>query len=244
MRNHRVFGSLLVVTAVLASSCGGGGGGSKTATKSRTTTTTAVVTTTTAAPVSTDPAMLEKAKAAVYQATDFEAGWAAQPVDEGLDLEIIWKDILECTGVPAGPPALGIATALTFKRGLATQTRSTVEYTTEPAAQAIGAAFAGPKFTDCATKAFAVDAKRNAPDGGKPGPVTVAPLDFPKQGQSSATYRITNAMNLGELQVPLTQDLLVFFNGGTVIRMLFLNPGGPFPPDLERALAEKVVGRS
>jgi hypothetical protein len=51
-------------------------------------------------------------------------------------------------------------------------------------------------------------------------------------------------MLLDELQVPIFQDFLVFFDGDTVVRMFFLNPGGPFPPNLERSLVDKVLARA
>lgn len=242
MRNHRVLGPLLVVTAVLVSSCASDDDNN--GLDAPDTTTAPASTTTTAAPVSTDPAMLEKAKAAVLQPGDFPAGWEELAQEEGLDLEITWRDIMDCLGVDGGPPALGIATSPTFQQGIATQARSTVVYTDEPTAQAVATALGGPDFTACAEKAFLDDAKRSAPDGGTPTAVEVAPLEFAQLGQPTLTFRLTNTMNLDDLQVPITQDFLVFFKGGTLIRMVFLNPGGPFPQDLERSLVEKVVGRA
>jgi hypothetical protein len=46
------------------------------------------------------------------------------------------------------------------------------------------------------------------------------------------------------LKVPLFQDFSVVVNKGTVIRMLFLNPGSEFPADLEKSLVDKVVSRA
>lgn len=241
MRNHRVLGPLLVVTAVLVSSCASDDDNGLGAPQ---TTTAPASTTTAAAPVSTDPAMLDKAKAAVLQPGDFPAGWEALPQEEGLDLEITWSDIMECLGVDTGQPALGIATSPTFQQGIATQARSTVVYTDEPSAQAIATALGGPGFTKCAKDAFFDDAKRSAPEGGRPTAVEVAPLEAAQLGQPTFSFRLTNTMNLDDLQVPITQDFLVFFKGGTLVRMVFLNPGGPFPQDLERSLVEKVVGRA
>ena len=242
MRNARALG-LVLVSVLLVAACGGDDDSKVAAGPSTSTSTASTTTSTTTGPASTDPAMRAKAEAAVLQAGDFPPGWETQPPEEGLDLEIVWRDLMDCTGVAAGQPSLGIATSPTFLRDLATQARSTVEYTTETSAQAIAAAVAGPTFTECAKTAFLEDAKRSAPDGGVPTPVEVAPLDFPVPGHTASAFRITNTMNLDDLPVPISQDFLVFFRGGTVTRLVFLNPGGPFPQDLERSLVEKVVGR-
>ena len=184
------------------------------------------------------------AKAAVLQATDLPAGWREQDPDGGLFIEATWQDLTRCLGVESTGQPLGIATSPTYVRGLATQARSTVEYVPEQRAQAIAAALAGPEYKECATKAFAADAKRSAPEGGVPGPVEVTPLDVPALGKVTSASRINVTMNLEELKVPIFQDFLVVFDGELVTRLMFLNPGGPFPPELERSLAEKVVARA
>src|SRR5206468_3982163 len=104
--------------------------------------------------------------------------------------------------------------------------------------------FDGPKFNECATTAFAADADRSKPEGATPGPVTVSPLEVTPRGQRTLAYRIELQMNLQDLPVPISQDFLIVFNGGTVIRLLFLNPGGPFPQNLENTLVDSVVGRA
>ena len=239
MLRHR-FVMPLVVAAVLATGCGGddgdeGAGG---------TTAPPATTATSAAPTTVDPALEARAKAAVLQATDFPPGWEVETEEEGLELQTVWTEVLGCLGVESAPQG-AMATSPTFRRGLATQVRSTVEYTTPPAAAAVSAAFAGPKFEECAKEAVAADAKRSAPEGGVPGPVQMAPLDFPSLGggQTSA-YRFNVTIGLDELQVPIFQDLVTVFDGGTVIRILFLNPGSAFPQELQRSLAQAVVGRA
>ncbi len=191
---------------------------------------------------SSDRARAEKAKAATLQSGDFPPGWKDDP-EAQVDIDRVWQELTRCLGVEQTGPALGIATSPTFRQGLATQARSTVEYMEEPAAKSIAAALAGPKFKECATGVFTDDARRSAPEGGRPGPVAVTPLDFPNLAQTTSASRINVTMLLDELQVPISQDFLVFFDGGTVVRMFFLNPGGPFPPSLERSLVDKVLAR-
>ena len=237
MRGYRSVRFLLVASLLM--SCSGGGdedaGGTAVPAPAKS-----------ASPASTatDPAKAAGAKAAVLQGSDFPPGWAPQPEEEGLDLEITWRDLTRCLGVENMAPPAGTATSMTYRRGLATQARSTVEYTTESSASAMATALAGPRFRECAKEAFTADVKRSAPEGGVPGPVEVAPLDVPQLGQKTFASRITVTVNLQELQVPLFQDFLVIFEGGTVVRMLFLDTGGPFPQELARSLAEKVVGRA
>lgn len=242
----------LVVTTLFAAGCGGGDGGgattlpapvASTSTLPATTSTVLAATTVPATTVTTvaGPDLTAKANAAIIQKSDLPAGWEpVAPEDPSLNIEPIWKALITCLGVPAVTPA-GIATSPTYKRGLATQARSTVEYTTEASATGIATALAGPKFTGCANDAFNADAKISVPEGGVAGPVTIGPrTGAPK----SFTYRINHDVNLGELKVPIFQDYVVIFSGGTIIRGMFLQPGDQFPPDLEKTLLEKVTSRA
>jgi len=245
---------ILVVMALLGTACKGSddrgaqtGGGTVTSPS----TTPASTAPPTSGPPTTgpakDPALAAKAKAATLQPGDFPAGFAPQPDEpgSGLNLELLWTELTRCLGVDTAASRLAAATSPTFLRGLATQGRSTVEYTSEAATTAVTAAVAGPKFAGCANDAFAADVKRSAPEGGVPGPVTVAPRDLAVAPPAKASaFRINVTISLAELKVPLFQDFLIIVRGGTLIRMLFLNPGSEFPPDLEKTVVEKVVGRA
>jgi len=236
---------VLVVAALAATACGGG---KSTATPATTTTSTADSTggTTPTTTPGTDAALVAKAKAAVFQPGDFPAGFAAQPDDptQGLGIDAVWSELTTCLGVPSTATPAGRATSPTFKMGLATQGRATVEYTTEPAATAVSAALTGPKAQDCLTKAFAADVNRSKPEGATPGPVMVAPSDVTVAGKKALSWRINATVNLQDLVVPLFQDFVVIVNKGTVVRMMFLQPGSVFPQALEQTLEENVVGRA
>lgn len=233
---------LVIAAALVVAGCGSNG------TKgAQTTTTLTPVGPTSTAPVTTDPAKTAKAKAAVLQQADFPPGWSTQPEDAGLGLETVWADITKCLGVQETAPPAGMATSPTFLRGLATQTRSTVEYTTESAATGIATAFADAKFEQCANDALATDVKKSAPAGGVPGQVSMTKLPGPQGLQAAQTIfanRFTVTINMQDLQVPISQDFVVVFTGGTVVRTMFLNPGAPFPQDLESTLLQKVIGRA
>jgi hypothetical protein len=242
--------ALLIAAGLMVAGCGNGGD-TATPTTAATATTAPPAATTTAPPAApttggqggADPAATERAKAATLQLSDFPDGWELHDPTQGLDLEIVWGDVLRCLNAPHSQPA-GTATSPTFLRGLATQAQATVEYMSQPAANAVATALSNPRFAQCATDAFTEDAKRNAPEGATPGPVTVAPLELSQLGQRMSATRATFDMNLGELPIPITQDLVVISVGDTVIRLMFLNPGSPFPEDLQRTLIQKVFDRA
>lgn len=243
-----------LVATLLAAACGDGGGEQAAPTTTTgptvaastapTVATTAPTTSTTGA--TTDPALLARAEAAVLRAADFppDAGrWETEPPEEGLDLEIVWQDIVKCLAVDAGP-SLASATSPTFRRDLATQARSTVEHRSEQSARMLADALAGPRYPECARAAFAADAQRSKPEGATPGPVQVSPLQVAHRGQRTVASRVNLTMNLDDLQVPIFQDLIVVFDAGRVIRLLFLNPGGAFPENLRAGLTDKVLARA
>lgn len=248
----------LVVAALLAGACGGGDGETAAATttaapQTSTTpapsttlapTTTIPATTTTAAPA---PAadLSGKAKAAVFQQADFPAGYKPHPDGDagGLNLEGLWKELLGCLGA-ATTQATGVGTSATYLRGVGTQARSTVEYTSEASASAIATALSGAKAQGCLTTAFQADVKRSAPEGGVPGPVQVASRPTPVAAPKAASFRITATIDLGELKIPIFQDFFVIFAKGAVLRAFFLNPGAEFPQELETSLLEKLLSRA
>jgi len=255
----------LFVTVLLVAACGSGdkegAAGTTTLPPESTTiveetTTTLPAETTTLAPVTTattkapvavaGPDMTAKATAAVFQQSDFPTGFeAVKPGDGGLEIERLWKELMACLGVAT--TSSGSATSPTFLRGLATQGRSTVEYMPEASSTAIANALAGPKFGTCFNTAFSADVKRSAPEGGVPGPVTVAPYaggSKPAAPAKTSAYRVTVEISLGELKVPLFQDFFVIFTKGAVIRAFFLQPGAEFPQDLEKSVIEKVIARA
>ena len=244
---HRVL-ALLVVAGLFLAGCGSekkkATGGTTTAPSTAPSTappsTEATIST---VPAGTDPAKVQKATAAILQAADVPPGLSPDP-EAMFDIEAVWRDITSCLGVAETGQPLGRATSVTFRRPPGTQARSTVEYLPEAQAKAVAAALGGAKFNQCATQAFTTDAKRSAPEGGVPGPVTVAPLAFPKSGQTTSATRVTFIMDVQGLKVPITQDLVVVFDGEKVVRLMFLNTGGPFPADQERSMVQKVFSRA
>ena len=235
----------LLIAVLLLGGCSGGGGDGEAAggTAPTAAPTTAAPVAATAAPA--DSPQSAKAKAATLQPGDFPPGFQPQPEEpgQGLNIEQLWAELTRCLGVDAAAQRTGIGTSPTFLRGLATQARSTVEYTSEATAGAVAAALAGPKFQSCATDAFNADVKRSAPEGSVPGPVTVTPAAAPPVAQRISAIRVTVTINLAELKVPLFQDFLVAFERGALIRFFFLNPGSEFPQDLERSLMQQVISR-
>lgn len=247
-----------MAAALLAAGCGGGGENAQTTIAPPAPTTTVELTTstipattttippatTTAAPATVPGELGRKATAAVSQQPDFPAGFSVVAEgDGGLNLEIQWEELKTCLGLAKVQPA-GVATSPTFKRGLGTQARTTVEYTTAESQAALAAAIGGAKFSGCATSVFAADVKRSAPEGGVPGPLSIKPHIVAPLGSKSFAFRVDASVMVQDLPIPLYNDFYVIFDGTAVIRAMFLNPGSEFPQDLERSLLEKVVARA
>jgi len=192
----------------------------------------------------TDPAKTAKATAAVLQLADLPPGYKALTPEDGggLNIDKLWTDLKTCIG--ATTQTVGTATSPTFITGLATQARTTVEYTTDVSATALAAAIAGPKTIGCLTTIFTADVKATAPPGVIPGPLTAAQLSVvPAIAPKTTVFRMNNEMSLSDAKFPLVQDLVISYAGGAVIRALFLNTGGEFRQDLERTVVTKVIGR-
>lgn len=257
MKRHGA-ATLVIAGALVLGGCTGGSdaGGATTTTAAVPTTVTttggpaATTTTVVAGPTTTnpgtDPSLIAKARSAVLQTADFPTGFAPQPDEPGtgVNIEQVWAELLTCLGVstPARPP--GYATSPTFLRGLATQGRSTVEYTSEAAASSISTALSGAKAQPCLAQVFTADVARSKPDNSTSGAATVTQHDVPAAGQKAMGWRINAEVHLDELVVPLFQDFEVVVDKGTVIRTMFLNPGSEFPQDLEKTLVQKVVSRA
>ncbi len=241
----------LIVTALLAAGCSGGGeevesgGGGGDTDKSGAVGIDTGKPNSTAAPPATESPQTVKAKAATLQHADFPPGFEPQPEEpgQGLQIETLWAELSRCLAVDSTAGRTGMATSPTFLRGLATQARSTVEYTSEATANAIFTALAGPKSQTCLNEAFGADVKRSAPEGAVPGQVAVAALAAPPAAQRISSFRVTVTLDLDGLKVPLFQDFLVAFERGAVVRFFYLNPGAEFPQDLERSTVQKVLSR-
>lgn len=257
MRSPRVVGGLVITLLVLV---GCGGGEDEDDTASETTVTEASSTTapddssttapdsTTTAPAGDEPAAAgtpEAAEAAVVAISDLPTGWAARPDAEALDVEPIWQDLLACGGVtdPSGGETAR-ATSPTFLVDLGTQVTSTVMYFDSPErAAALAAALAGDEVLACAPDVFLAALVANNPPEFGFSDVAVAPLAFDGGGETTVAYRVTGTRSINDLTFPFFQDLVVAFDGESVSRLLFTNPGAPFAEELQRTLVETVVGR-
>lgn len=249
LSKHRILGAFLL-TAVLVAGCGGGGdddsaGGTTVPSSAPPSTTPAPATTAVTVPTGPDPVLQAKAEAAILQPDDFPLGWTEQPQEEGLFIELLWQELTTCLGVYDPSQVKAKATSPTFLRGIATQARSTVTYTAPASADAIAAALEGPMFQECATPAFDADVERSKPDGSTHGPSAVAPIETLEIGQKTLSWRVNVTVFLSDLEVRINQNFLVVFEpGGVVIPLFFLNPGSPFPPELQQQLIDKVTSRA
>lgn len=233
----------LVITALLLAGCGGDDDTSTTTTVPEATTTVPDATTTTAD--GNGPAE-SGAEAAVLQADDLPAGWEANPEEERLDHETTWQALLACAGVtdPAEGEVENVSSP-TFQTGLATLVTSAVSYYDSPEqVAALAEAFTGDDLAACAEEALLADVERNKPPEATLSDLVVTPGEFPEFGEATVSYRIDGTINIGPVAPPLYQDFVAVFDGDAVSRFNFLNPGTPFPEDLQRTLVETVVERA
>ena len=187
-----------------------------------------------------------RAEAAVLTLADLPAGWKAFAEADRPDHGPTFEALASCLGVQdPDQDAVGAAMSPTFVAGLATQVTSKVAYSPSPErAREVASAYTGDKFTGCAQQAFAGDVTRNAPPGATAKDVQVAPLEFPPLGDSTAAHRVTATIEIMGGSLPLFMDFVAVFEGEAVSRLVFLNPGSPFPAELQRSLTEKVVTRA
>ncbi|MGI8758410.1 MAG: hypothetical protein ACR2K0_03810 [Acidimicrobiales bacterium] len=187
-----------------------------------------------------------EAEAAVLQTEDLPAGWEAKPDEESLDHETTWAALLACGGIAGPGEGLAAnASSSTFQTGVGTQVTSALSYYDSAATvEALAEAFTADDFLACGEGALLDDVERNAPPGATFSDLVVAPLEFPELGETTVSYRINGMIDIGPVTIPLFQDFIAVFDGDAVSRLNFLNPGGPFPEDLQQTLVETVVGRA
>jgi hypothetical protein len=251
MQTRRILVALMIA-ALVSGGCGDDDG--DVATDSSTTTTAADTTTTSEAAAgkgaSATGAQGAKAKAAVVQLSDLPAsGWREQAPEDTPDHETTWQALATCLGIgDLKQDETGSATSPTYVTGLAQQVTSTVAYVPVGRAGEIAAAFASDKFEGCAKTAIADDVARNAPEGAEVVSVDVVPLDLPRLGALTTSYRATGMLTIGPgIQITVYTDVVAVFSGPAISRLVFINggpAGAPFPDDLERSLVEKVVTRA
>lgn len=72
----------------------------------------------------------------------------------------------------------------------------------------------------------------------------VLPLECPKLGDLTSAQRATSIVEVGGNKISIVMDSIVVFRGSAISRLEFINPGGPFPAELQRTLVTKVVERA
>lgn len=214
----------LTVAMVLALSAGCGGGDDK-----------------------ADPAAdREKAEKAVLKAADFPSGWTAKP-HEKLPLEDeLAAEIAQCLDI-APPSARGSAQVRSqdFTSGFATTASSVITFLkSDEEAAADATALAGPKFVECAQPGYEKQIGAVKPEGATLQGVKISKSDFPKYGDRTVSYLAQGTIRLGEITVPVNVDLVWVFKGRAEAFFTFSKGAGPpFPRDVARTVAAKVVER-
>lgn len=189
----------------------------------------------------------EKAEKAAPKAADFPSGWTAKP-HEKLPLEDeLAVDIAECLGVTA-PAARASAQVRSqdFTSGFATTASSVITFVkTKEEAAADAAAFAQPKFAECARPGYERQMGAVAPEGATLEGVTISKSSFPKYGDRTVSYLVHGEIRLGEIKVHVNVDLVWVFKDRAEIFLTFSKGASqsPFPREVARAVTVKVVER-
>lgn len=189
-----------------------------------------------------DQATAEKAN---LNQADFPSGWTSTPHEALPGEDELAKEVADCLGIsPPTSRAIAEARSPDFSSGLATQASSVITFVgSEDEAEEDAEAFASDKFAPCAEPAFAKQIQQVAPEGATVNDVKVAKSTFAETGDRTVAYRVTATIQVGEMPVPINIDLVRIFKDRAEVQLTFVNPGQPFPPDLARSLAGKVVGR-
>ncbi|HVE46144.1 MAG TPA: hypothetical protein VNA57_05310 [Acidimicrobiales bacterium] len=187
----------------------------------------------------------EKAREAMLRAADFPSGWSPKPHEKLPGEDELTAEVAQCIGI-SNPSTRSTAEVRSpdFTSGFATTASSVITYVrSEEEAAADAAAFAGEKFAQCAEPGFAKQVQAVAPEGATVEDVKVSPARFPTHGDRTVAYRVNGTIHIGEMKVPVNIDLVRIFKGRAEVTFVFSNPGAPFPAEVARSVAAKVVER-
>lgn len=185
------------------------------------------------------------ARKAVLKAADFPSGWKSNPHEKLPGEDELVAEVAKCLGIP--PPstrATAVVRSPDFSSGFATTASSVITFVeTDDRAAADAAAFAGEKFPSCVEPGMAEQVRDVAPEGASVDGVKIVKRSFPSLGDRTAAYRFSATLHIGEIPVTVNIDLVHVFKDRAEVSLTFVSPGQPFPEDLARSLAAKVVAR-
>ena len=187
----------------------------------------------------------EKAREASLKAVDFPSGWSSKPHEKLPGEDELAAEVARCIGI-SSPSARATAEVRSpdFTSGFATSASSVITFVrSEEEAAADAAAYAGEKFPQCAEPGFAKQMQAVAPEGATVEEVKISTSSFPRHGERTVAYRVNGTIHIGEMKVPVNIDLVRIFKGRAEVTLVFSNPGAPFPADVARSVAAKVVER-
>lgn len=185
------------------------------------------------------------AERANLKAADFPSGWSSRPHEMLPGEEEMEKEVAGCLGIPTSSSrATATARSADFSSGLATQASSVITFvSSQEQAKEDAAALGSAKFPSCAQPGFAKQIEQVAPEGASVNDVRVSEATFPSFGDRTIAHRVTATIQVGEMPVPINIELVRIFKDRAEVYLTFVNPGEPFPPELARSLAGKVIGR-
>ncbi len=183
------------------------------------------------------------AQEANLKPADFPSGWKSKPHEKLPGEDELAAELATCLGIePPATRATAEVRSLDFSSGFATQASSVVTFVkTDEVAAADAAAFAGDKFAACIEPGLAKQVKEVLPPEATVDQVSVVERPFPALGDRTVAHRFTAHINPMDIVVNI--DLVHVFEGRAEVALTFVNPGQPFPEDVARSVAAKVVAR-
>lgn len=186
-----------------------------------------------------DQAALE---ALVLQEGDFPPGWISEPAEPD-EADDTGEELEACLGIAVDDDSRPEAESRQFSQGPLTQASSSVSLAPDQAAvDTEFAAIRGPKFLDCAERAFDEAAIEDPEVGFAPSQAEL--LEFPDVGDGVVASRLSTSVTAEGQEIAIYADLVFVRRGLAELSFSFINAGEPFPTDLATELVQKVLSRA
>lgn len=223
--------ALLLATGVACGSGGGGGSGSG-------------ATATTGAGVQGDRALVQQVNLTI---TDFPPEWKSTPLAAGAadDNQASQVAYAKCVGRPT-PDQVRTADAdsLDFSAEDTRRASSNVETVqTEAIAKDDFTALRADLAVTCQKAQVDAEFARQLPPDAVPKS-TIDRFDLPQFGDETVAFRVIVSSVAQGQTVTTYLDLVAVRKGRTEISAAFINRSFGFPPDLEKTLLQRMVGRA
>ena len=199
-------------------------------------------TSTTAASPAQDDAV--RARRLVVRITDLPAGWTSRPHQRTPEDEQVERELRACLGGGQIPTRTAEADSDDFANaGSQVTSRAVVAPTVEQARREHDRA-ATPEFSRCLTEVFRRRFQRSPPEGAALQDLRADRLSVPPVADGLVAHRLTITLSAPQGNAVFYADLFVMRSERTSVSVNFVNPGSPFPADVERSVMDRLANRA